>query len=217
MIDLHTHTFLSDGILCPSELVYSAKIRGYSAIAITDHVDFSNMDSIIPDILKTAAILSDNYGILVLTGAELTYVPPKLIKTAAKRCRELGAEILVVHGETVAENVPPETNFYAVNADIDILAHPGKLTEEVAEIAAKNDIKIEITARKYHNVTNKKVAKIALKKNAKLVLNTDSHCAEDLLTQKKIKEILKQSFLPKDYYKVMQQNSCEIIKKRKEM
>ena len=91
MIDLHTHTLFSDGVLIPSELVYRAKYKGYKAIALTDHVDFSNMDFVIPGIVKVARILTDNYGISVFPGVEITYVPPKLIKQAALECRKLGA------------------------------------------------------------------------------------------------------------------------------
>jgi predicted metal-dependent phosphoesterase TrpH len=37
MIDLHTHSRASDGSLTPSELIRSARERGLSAIALTDH------------------------------------------------------------------------------------------------------------------------------------------------------------------------------------
>ena len=37
MIDLHTHSFFSDGVLSPSELIRRAVVKGYKAIAITDH------------------------------------------------------------------------------------------------------------------------------------------------------------------------------------
>ncbi|MFH0911657.1 MAG: PHP domain-containing protein, partial [Planctomycetota bacterium] len=38
MIDLHTHTILSDGELGPAELIRRAEVAGYRALAITDHV-----------------------------------------------------------------------------------------------------------------------------------------------------------------------------------
>ncbi len=47
MIDLHTHTFFSDGELIPSELIRRAEFVGYKAIAITDHADTSNFDFLI--------------------------------------------------------------------------------------------------------------------------------------------------------------------------
>ncbi|MDR1696295.1 MAG: histidinol phosphate phosphatase domain-containing protein [Endomicrobium sp.] len=213
MIDLHMHTFYSDGVLVPSELVYRAKYKGYSAMAITDHIDFSNMDFVIPRILKTAKILTENYGITVLPGAELTYVPPKLIKDAAAECRKLGAKVIVVHGETVAETVPPGTNLYAVEAGIDILAHPGHLSFDDAAAAAKNGVNIEITTRKGHSVTNKTVAETALKAGARLVLNTDTHTPENILTAEIIEKTLSESGLPADYYGIMRQNSLEIVSK----
>ena len=43
MIDLHTHTFFSDGGLLPSELARRARIAGYQALAFTDHADVSNI------------------------------------------------------------------------------------------------------------------------------------------------------------------------------
>ncbi|MEO0250245.1 MAG: PHP domain-containing protein, partial [candidate division WOR-3 bacterium] len=44
MIDLHTHTFFSDGELVPSELAHRAFEKGYKVIGITDHADASNME-----------------------------------------------------------------------------------------------------------------------------------------------------------------------------
>ncbi|OEG69531.1 hypothetical protein ATZ36_02125 [Candidatus Endomicrobiellum trichonymphae] len=215
MIDLHTHTFFSDGVLSPSELVYRAKYKGYTAIALTDHIDYSNMETVIAGMTKVVKILTENYGILVLTGAELTYIPPKLIKAAAAKCRKLGAEIIIVHGETVAETVPPKTNLCAVEASVDILAHPGHLSEEEASIAAENNVKIEITSRRGHNVTNKEVAEVALKKKAKLVLNTDTHSPENLLSKETIAQILLNTGLPSNYYEIMQKNSLEIIESKR--
>ncbi|AKL97898.1 histidinol phosphate phosphatase domain-containing protein [Endomicrobium proavitum] len=214
MIDLHTHTFFSDGVLIASELVYRAKYKGYSAIALTDHIDFSNMESVLTKITKTAKILTDNYEILVFPGAELTYIPPKLIASAAKEVRKLGAKIVVVHGETTAETVPPETNLYAAQADIDVLAHPGHLSVKEAEFALKNDIKIEITTRAGHNATNKEVASVALQVGAKLVLNTDTHVPENLLNKETIVKTLSLSGLPENYYEIMQRNAKEVINKR---
>jgi len=214
MIDLHTHTFFSDGVLIPSELVYRAKTAGYSAIAITDHIDYSNMETVLPKIAKVAKILTKYYGILVLPGAELTYIPPELIAKAAGKARRLGAKIVVVHGETTAETVPPETNIYAVNAGIDVLAHPGHLSVKEAEAAAKNGVKIEITTRNGHNATNKEVASVALAAGAKLVLNTDTHTPENLLTKEMLAKTLLSSGLPENYYEIMQKNAQEVIDKR---
>lgn len=92
MIDLHTHTLFSDGVLLPSELVYRAKFKGYKAIALTDHVDYSNYEFNIPKIVAVAKVLQENYDIKVLPGVEITYVPPKLIADIVEKCKKLGAK-----------------------------------------------------------------------------------------------------------------------------
>lgn len=215
MIDLHTHTLFSDGVLLPSELVYRAKFKGYKAIALTDHVDYSTYDFVIPRIIKVSKILQEQYDIQVLPGVEITYVPPKLIKDMATKCKDLGAKIIVVHGETIAETVPSQTNHYAIQAGIDILAHPGHITKEEVLLAKQNNVCLEITTRRGHNATNKEVASLALKYGAKLVLNTDSHEPENLMDKEKIEKTLKQAGLTIEYFNTMQQNSYDIVALKK--
>lgn len=211
MIDLHTHTFFSDGILSPSELVYRAKRCGYTVISITDHVDYSNVNFVVPRIVKLAKILTESCGLLVLPGAEITCVRPDLIKEVSYECRNLGARVVVVHGETIEEVVPEGTNSAAVEAKVDVLAHPGYLSDKVAALAAKNNVKIEITTKARHGATNREVAEVALKNNAKLIMNTDTHEPDHLLTKKLIKKVLSDAGLSIDFFNEMQKNSLEIV------
>jgi len=183
MIDLHTHSIFSDGELIPSELVRRAQVTGYRAIAITDHADHSNIDIIIPALLKVCNKLSDAYSIRVLPGIELTHVPPEYIYELAVDARNLGAKIIVVHGETIVEPVIPGTNMAALRAPIDILAHPGLLTDEEARLAALNSICLEVSTRKGHSLTNGHVVRAARIAKAALVLNTDSHSPQDLTSK----------------------------------
>ncbi|MCL1979245.1 MAG: histidinol phosphate phosphatase domain-containing protein [Methanomassiliicoccaceae archaeon] len=182
-IDLHTHTIFSDGDLTPSELVYRAKELGHTALAITDHVDITNIDLVVPSLVKAAELSSDY--ITVIPGVELTYVPPSKIDAMAKRAKALGAEIVVVHGETVSEPVPHGTNLRsAMSPNVDILAHPGLITLEEAEFAARNDVALEITGRAFHNITNGHVAGMARKAGAKMVVNSDAHTIGNLMDEK---------------------------------
>ncbi len=183
MIDLHTHSIFSDGELIPSELVRRAKVKGYRAIAITDHGDHSNADFIVPRIVKVCRKLSDAYAIQVIPGIELTHVPPEYIHELAVDCRSLGARIIVVHGETIVEPVIAGTNTAALQSPIDILAHPGLITEEEAFMAAKNAICLEVSARKGHSLTNGHVVIMARRALASLVLNTDSHAPHDMISK----------------------------------
>ena len=45
--DFHTHSFFSDGVLSPIELIRRAHVAGYRAIAVTDHIGLANMESTI--------------------------------------------------------------------------------------------------------------------------------------------------------------------------
>lgn len=181
MIDLHTHSTFSDGELIPSELVRRAVFHGYTAIAITDHVDFTNIEHIL-SCMKNIKSLEDDYDIRIFPGVELTHVPPGKMPKLVDLARKLGAEIVVVHGETTVEPVPEGTNHMAVTLDIDILAHPGLITVEDAELARDNGICLEITSRNGHNRTNGHVVRIAKETGASLVVDTDTHAPHDLIT-----------------------------------
>jgi len=188
MIDLHTHTTFSDGELIPSELVRRAEVLGYTAIGITDHVDFTNIEHVMACVSK-AKYLEDVLDIRILPGVELTHVPPQKIAPLADLARRLGAEVVVVHGETPVEPVRPGTNRAALEAGVDILAHPGFITPEEAELAKENDVCLEITARSGHNITNGHVVRMALQAKAKMVVDTDTHSPEDLIDSQRAVQI----------------------------
>jgi len=211
VIDLHTHTVFSDGELIPSELVRRAQHMGLSGIGISDHVDASNIDFVVPNIVKVARELNSVLvGIKVIAGVELTHVPPPHISMLVVKARSLGAEIIIVHGETIVEPVVQGTNMAALNADIDILAHPGLISREEVCLARENGIFLEITARKGHSLTNGHVAKLAKENNAKMVINTDTHAPSDLITQEKAIRIVKGAGLAEQDFFDMQQNAAHL-------
>lgn len=180
--EFHTHTFYSDGVLTPVELVRRAFILGDACIAITDHVDFTNIEHV----LKCQKKLKGNvsWDIEVLLGVELTHIPKDKIAKLAKKARGLGARVVVLHGETPAEPVEAGTNLAGVKCPhVDILAHPGNITLKEAELARKNDVYLELTSREGHSQGNVHVAEMALEAKARLLVNTDAHEPEDLITQ----------------------------------
>ena len=179
--DLHTHTVYSDGELIPAELVRRAMVKGHDLIAITDHVDMTNVEWVVTNMVK-AVDLCEDY-IKVIPGVEITHVPPKQIDRVAKMARKYGAEWIVVHGETVTEPVMPGTNRASVeNPEIDILAHPGFITLEEAQLAKDNDVILEITGRAGHNITNGHVVNMARAAGAKMVIDSDTHQPENLMS-----------------------------------
>ena len=161
MIDLHTHSLFSDGQLVPAEHLRRVEVLGYEAIAITDHADSSNLDFIIPRIIQAAEDLNQHSSTRLIAGIELTHVPPAMFSDLVSRARDLGAQVVVGHGETLVEPVMPGTNLAAINAGVDILAHPGFISQKEAELAAANDVFLELSGRKGHSLANGYVAKIA--------------------------------------------------------
>lgn len=183
------HSLFSDGELLPSELARRAANLNHEVIAITDHVDYSNVEQI-PQIQKAIDDINANWNIKVVLGAEVTHVPTESIDGVAKKAKDLGAQIVVVHGETLNEPVIEGTNYAAVNSEyVDILGHPGLITYEESQIAKENGIYLEISARSGHCLGNGHVANIASEVGNKLLVNTDTHSPDNLITFEKSYEI----------------------------
>lgn len=213
MIDLHTHSIFSDGELIPSELVQRAKVAGYRKIAITDHGDHSNADFIISRMVKVCMKLSETCAIQVIPGIELTHVRPEHIFELTEECRRMGAVIVVVHGETIVEPVMAGTNMAALQSHIDILAHPGLITEEEAQLAAANSVFLEISTRRGHSLTNGHVVKMARETRASLVLNTDSHAPKDLVGKEMSLKIATGAGMTEQEIETMFQNSESLLER----
>jgi putative hydrolase len=190
VIDFHTHTLFSDGVLVPAELVRRANYAGYRAIGLTDHVDGSNMAAVVAGAVRAAADLNRYQETFVIPGAEITHAPPAQIRELVSQARELGAVIVVVHGESPVEPVAAGTNRAALESGADILAHPGFITREDADFAARCGMFLEISARHGHSLTNGHVARMALAAGARLVINTDTHTPENLISRERAFQVL---------------------------
>lgn len=213
MIDLHTHTVFSDGELLPFELVRRAEAIGYRAIAITDHVDSSNIDFAVPRIVKAVNELKKHTGIKAIPGAEITHAPPGLMKKLVAEARRLGARVVVVHGETIVEPVMPGTNRAAIEAGADILSHPGLISREDVLLAKRRGVALEITSRKGHSLSNGHVAKEALKHGALIVLNTDTHAPGDLISKETAIRVLLAAGIEDKYISTIFKTSEAIVER----
>jgi histidinol phosphatase-like PHP family hydrolase len=150
-------------------------------------------------------------GITLVPGVELTHVPPPHLAGLADKARSLGARVIVVHGETIAEPVAVGTNLAALDADIDILAHPGLVSEEDVAAAAAKGVMLEISGRKGHCLTNGHVARLAMAYGAKLVLNSDAHAPSDLIDEELGKGIVVGAGLTLDDFAQMQKNALSLV------
>ena len=213
MIDLHTHTFFSDGVLVPAEHLRRVEVLGYEAVAITDHVDSSNIDFVLPRIIQAANDLNLYSTTKLIPGIELTHIPPAMIDVLTRQGRELGAQVVVVHGETVVEPVAPGTNRAAIEAGVDLLAHPGLISEEDVQLAQERGIFLEISGRKGHSITNGHVARLAEKYHAKLVVCADAHTPNDFLTAKMAKIVALGAGLSEEQYVKIRKRMKRFVQK----
>jgi putative hydrolase len=158
-------------------------VRGYAAIGIADHAGPGNVEWIVRQLVEDCRFVEQHWDVIALPGVELTHLPPAAIGDVARAAKAAGAKIVVVHGETPSEPVQPGTNLAAVRCpDVDVLGHPGLLTEEEAALAAENGVFVELTARRGHSLTNGHVARVGLAAGVELVVDSDTHSPGDLLT-----------------------------------
>ncbi len=211
--DFHMHTILSDGELIASELARRAESLSHQAIAITDHADRTNLGWTVRGLVEAARDINSHRRITVLAGVELTHVPPQTIDKLAREAKYLGANFVVVHGETLAEPVLPGTNAAAVRSRyVDLIAHPGMIALEDALIAADSGKFAEITARPGHDRSNRHVAGVCRTAGLRVLVNTDFHGPSDFIGQERALEIaLAAGMERQDAIKAIKENPRTIL------
>jgi len=212
--EFHSHTVLTDGELLGIELIRRAMALGHRAIAVTDHVSLGNIEWIVRQEIADCE-LAKSWDILAIPGVEITHVPPDRLDEAVRAARRAGAQVVVVHGETISEPVAPGTNLRAVsNPDVDILAHPGLITPEEADLARSNDVFLEISSRRAHAPANGHVARRTEEAKAAPIVNSDAHAPDDLLTQERAVLVARASGLPDGLVSTATERSQDALLKR---
>ena len=191
---------------------------GYQAIGISDHVAFGTTSRILPELAEDCARASREWDIVAVAGVELTHVPANLVDEAARHARDNGAQLVVVHGETIVEPVEEGTNMAAVaSLYVDVLAHPGLMTDEEAQVAVKNGVFIEISARRGHSYTNGLVVRKAQANGARLIVDSDAHAPQDLLTAEMARRIALGSGVDaRELDQVLQVNPLALLERLKQ-
>ena len=101
MYDFHTHTFLSDGVLSPIELIRRALVRGYRAIGVTDHVGIGNVEYVVKTLVVDCGNATNRWDILAMPGVEITHVPKDDIDLVARTAKEMGAKVVHLSSQPV--------------------------------------------------------------------------------------------------------------------
>ncbi len=213
LFDFQTHTFLSDGVLSPIELLRRCHVSGYTAMAITDHASPANVQTLVESLARDCREAEAAWGMVTLAGVEITHVPPAAIDRVARMASEAGAEFIAVHGETIAEPVAAGTNRAALESDyVHALVHPGLLSPELGHVARENGKYIELSARRGHSLTNGHVANVCREAGAKLLVNSDAHEPGDLLTEALARRVARGAGLDADETEtVLVDNPLELL------
>ena len=212
--DFHAHTYLTDGDQSATSMWWEAHRLRHRAQALTDHVGLEDPAPLLRR-LRQEARAFEGTPLITLVGVEITEVPPRRIASAVRAARRAGAEIVVVHGETLAERVPPGTNRAALEInDVDVLAHPGVLRPEEAELARQHDVALELSPRRGHSLGNGRVALEALKARAPLVVDSDAHRQEDLFSFETAELVARGAGLPdSELSRVLQETPRRIVRR----
>jgi histidinol phosphatase-like PHP family hydrolase len=162
LVDLHSHSTISDGELSPRQMVEAADRRQYDLFALTDHGTSANYREVAARVRDEVERLRSLVSAELIAGIELTELEPSRIADAALESRRCGAQVVVVHGECVTMTTPPGTNAAAVRSDaVDILAHPGLVTLEDARASVEHNVWLELSARGGHSYGNGRVFRTA--------------------------------------------------------
>ncbi|MGA9776044.1 MAG: histidinol phosphate phosphatase domain-containing protein [Candidatus Dormiibacterota bacterium] len=216
LFDFHTHTTISDGHAAPLVMAGRCRDNGYAAYVCSDHVDEASVERRVPQIVEACRMVESELGLPAVPAVEVTRVPPDRVAVVAARARSLGARLVVVHGETLGDFPQPGLNLAAARCpDVDILGHPGLISDQAAEAARENGIHLEISAAGLHGLTNGHVAKVALRLGVSLVLDSDAHRPEALLTAERSRQLLQGSGLDlEEVLKVAQGSPLRVLARR---
>lgn len=179
--DFHSHSYLSDGETSATDMWSEGEALEHRALALTDHLSMEDPKPMLARLHEEAKAW-EGTGFLPIVGVELTKVPARRIADAARAARRAGAEIVIVHGESIVEHVPAGTNHAAIDSGVvDVLAHPGLIDPKDAELAKAHSVVLEISGRQGHSLANGHVVRVALEAGAELVVDSDAHAPEQLI------------------------------------
>ncbi len=184
MMDFHVMLTIGGfggGLDAASALRYAA-LAGLRFVGLVLPSDGSNF-FVLQTLSAEVRRLSLYANVEARTGVELRHVPPALLPSVVQEAREAGAEFVLVHGETLSDQVEPGTNFAAIEAGADILAHPGLLDEKAAAFAAERGVALEFVSAPRHALTNAHVAAMALQFGCMLVRGSSAGTVAEMTTR----------------------------------
>ena len=185
MFDFHIHVAVSGGLL-PAEAMLLARNAGFIAVGLVVRADQATLPVLLPglaDMVKNASLYA---GIEAFAGVELIHVPPALLPDAVAKARELGAALVLGHGEGIpcsaTDTAERGGNLAAIEAGVDILARPGLIPAEDAARAAERGVLLELSLAPRHSLANGHVALMAARHGCGVIIGGNFGKAADFVS-----------------------------------
>ena len=168
--------------MLPIELIRRMSVTGYTTVAITDHVDTTNTESV-SEISFKFRESAQLFGV-ISCAAWRSPMSPLSDPALAKLAKDSGADIVVVHGETLVEPVAPGTNHAACACTyVDVLAHPGLIDPPMQNCGKKrHGTGAHFTG--WPQQGEWACRKVAREAGCQIVVDSDAHTPHDLLDKR---------------------------------
>lgn len=124
--------------------------------------------------------LSIYYDVQAYFALKLMHIPPQLLENAILQYKLAGVSLVGVYGETISDIVEEGTNFAACNAKADILYCAGLIDDNTTEVAAKNNVYLEISTHQKHAYCNAHLVSKAREHKAKLIIGSNANCVLEI-------------------------------------
>ncbi len=156
------------GRLDASSALHYAVLAGLRFAALVLPYSRNSINAL-PELAKDIRRISLYANVEACLAVELRHIPPAILPSVAEEARACGADMILVYGETLGDQVAEGTNFAAVEAGADLITHPGLIDEKTAAYAAEKGVALEFTSCPRHALSNAHTAAMALRFGCPLV------------------------------------------------
>lgn len=192
--DLHMHTTWSDGAYSIKEMAETARAKGYSYIAITDHSQYLKVanglteERLIEQMKEIKRVNEEYDDFKIFTGIEMDILPNSTLDFSDELLEQVNFVIGSIHSsfsqdrETIMKRLTTALR----NNHVDLIAHPtGRLIgrrsgydvdiEMLIQLAKETDTALELNANPHRLDLSAEWLKKAQDAGVKLSINTDAH------------------------------------------
>jgi DNA polymerase (family X) len=197
--DLHLHTRLTDGSSTIAEMVGAASERGYAYMAITDHSQALGItgglteDELRAEHAQIRALQPDYPSMRLLCGVEVDIHIDERLDCSDAFLAECDVVVASIHSALQKPREVQTSRLIAAirNPHVDAIAHPtGRLLgrrpgyeidlSAVLDACAEHGVAIEVSGQPQRLDLDADGIRAAISRGVRLVLNTDSHAAEQV-------------------------------------